>query len=150
VEFSKRLCHVVGVRETSDHLAQRIEQRRVELGYTPTSLRKATGLSLEGLKNLRKGKIRSYQERTTGPVTRAFGWTPDSIDRLLRGEEPQLVDSGSPIPLDDDVRRQVDELTQVVRTTLLLLKETLESDEQLRQVADALRSLDRAPRMRAQ
>jgi hypothetical protein len=77
----------------SEHLAARVEARRRELGFTPTTLIDATGLSAQALKNIRQGEIRQYQERLTIPLTRALRWTPDSIDRLLRDEEATpLVD----------------------------------------------------------
>ena len=135
-----------GVREQSEHLAKRIEQQRKALGYSPTGLATATGLSLQAIKNIRKGEIRQYQDRTTGPLTRVLGWTPDSIERLLRGEEPEPLT----IQPGDDVRHQVDALTRVLRVTLNLLKESLDSDEQLRQISEALDSLDTGPQRHAQ
>lgn len=44
---------------------------------------------------------------------------------------------------------RVDELTRVIRTVLELLRETLQTDDQLAQIADALRALDQAPQRRA-
>lgn len=76
----------------SKHLAKHVEQRRVELGYTPTTLAEATGLSLQAIKNVRRGEVRQYQERLTGPLTRALGWSRDSIDLLLAGKRPKVVD----------------------------------------------------------
>jgi transcriptional regulator with XRE-family HTH domain len=84
------------VTETSKHLADRIEARRKELRLSPTQLGERTGLSLQALKNIRQGQVRAYQERLTGPLTSALGWTPDSIERLLRGEEPVLAETPSP------------------------------------------------------
>lgn len=74
--------------EYSEHLADAIEDRRRQLRYTPTALIAATGLSAPALQNIRKGEIRQYQDRLVGPLTRALGWTPDSIQRLIDGERP--------------------------------------------------------------
>lgn len=75
-------------RPRSEHLAGHIEARRKELGYTPTTLADATGLSPQALKNIRNGEIRQYQERLTVPLTQALQWSGDSISRLLDGQAP--------------------------------------------------------------
>ena len=105
--------------ETSRHLADHIEARRKQLGLNPTQLAEAAGLSLQGLKNIRKGKIRNYQERLTLPLTRALGWTPDSIDRLLAGQEPvELVDfvrpNGGVESRVERLERELERLTGLV------------------------------------
>lgn len=92
--------------DTSSHLAGAIEDRRKELGHTPTTLAAATGLSLQALKNIRRGEVRRYQERLTMPLARALGWSADSIDRLLRGEDPVVENAAPPrSPITDDERR---------------------------------------------
>lgn len=104
----------------SAHLASRVEARRRELGMTPTELADATGLSAAALLNLRNGEIRRYQERLTLPLTRVFGWSPDSIDRLLNGDEPVRVDVAAD---PDDVTRlraAVESLALAVRRIALV------------------------------
>ena len=114
--------------ETSRHLAERIEARRQQLGLNPTQLAAATGLSPQGLKNIRKGAIRKYQERLTLPLTRVLGWTPDSIDRLLAGEEPvELVrPSGDVESRVESLEHRIEELT--VRLAEVTLRVGLLSD----------------------
>lgn len=82
--------------DRSQHLADRVEARRVELGYTISALAEATGLTQQALKNVRNGERRRYQDRLTLPLTAALRWSSDSIDRLLAGEEP--IDLGAPAP----------------------------------------------------
>lgn len=77
--------------EVVELLRDRIEERRRQLGLDPQAFVEATGLTRGGLDPLRKGYRKQYQERLTIPVCRVLGWTPDSIDRLLRGEEPVLL-----------------------------------------------------------
>lgn len=72
-------------------LKHAIEQRMAELGLSPTDLVDATGVTYQGLLHLRQGRRKNYQRRLTGPVCAAFGWTPDSIDRILSGGKPLLV-----------------------------------------------------------
>lgn len=88
VTFLFVVRHGALMTTTSRHLANAIEGRRKELDYTPTGLAEATGLSLQALKNIRRGEVRQYQERLTMPLTKALRWTPDSIERLLHGDEP--------------------------------------------------------------
>lgn len=77
------------VAEHSQRLADAVDQRRRELGYTTwQALQDAAGISAQGLKNVRNGERRRYQDRLTVPLTRALRWTPDSIERLLAGDEP--------------------------------------------------------------
>lgn len=76
-------------REIVPGMAEAIERRMVELGIEgPSDLVNRTGLTYQGLLDLRRGRRKRYQARLTVPVTRVLGWSPDSIDRLLRGEEP--------------------------------------------------------------
>ncbi len=72
-------------------LAEHIERRMTELRLDPNGLAEATGLSLTVLQQLRKGYRKKYQRRLTWPVCETLGWTADSIERILRGEEPVLT-----------------------------------------------------------
>lgn len=85
---------VVTNPQINPRLAQAVEARRKELQISPGEFVKRTGLTAPALRNLRQGHVRQYQERLTAEVCRVLRWTPDSIDRLLDGDDP--------IPLDDD------------------------------------------------
>lgn len=74
--------------QISEALRDAIDARMNELDLSPTDLEEAAGVSGTGLMNLRRGEVRRYQKRLTSPVCRALHWTPDSIARILRGEEP--------------------------------------------------------------
>lgn len=67
-------------------LAEAIESRRKQLRLSPGDFVSVTGLTAPGLAPLRKGHRRNYQEKLKLAVADALRWTPDSIDRLLRGE----------------------------------------------------------------
>lgn len=88
--------------EVVPELADAIESRRKELGLTPGQLAQAAGVSAEGLMPLRKGYRKQYQDRLTLAVCRVLGWSADSIDRLLDGEAPVVLDDE---PGDDEVSR---------------------------------------------
>jgi transcriptional regulator with XRE-family HTH domain len=99
-----------------ESMASTIEARRLALGLTIQDLVDQTGLTRPGLAPLLRGDRRNYQERLTLPICRVLRWTPDSIDRLLAGQEPIET---SPITRPDDelveLRAQVADLTRTVR-----------------------------------
>lgn len=103
-------------------LAEAIDQRRAELGMDVQALSDASGVTRQGLAPLLAGERRRYQDRLKFPVCRALGWSPDSIDRLLRGEPP-VVEVANPRPGDvryatmamaEDGIRQLGDLTAKV------------------------------------
>lgn len=123
----------------STHLSDRVEARIAALGFSPTTLAEATGLTPQGLLNVRNGVIRKYQRRTTLPLTKALKWTPDSIERLLRGEEPIELEPADELP-QPEAADVVDELaTQLARLAT--------DHEELKQEVKALaRQIARATR----
>ena len=73
-------------------LAEAIESRMREVGILgPSALAQQAGVTVPGLAPLRRGERRAYQDRRKVSVCAALGWTPDSIDRLLRGDRPELT-----------------------------------------------------------
>jgi transcriptional regulator with XRE-family HTH domain len=103
----QKMAHVEGMAST-------IEARRLALGLTVQDLIEQTGLTRPGLAPLLRGERRRYQERLTLPICRALKWTPDSIERLLAGEQPIELE---PITRPDELsalRAQVGELTTLV------------------------------------
>ena len=110
----------------SEHLARAIEARRRDLDMTVGDLAEKTGLSRQALLNVRRGDVREYQERLTIPLTRALGWTPDSIDRLLAGDQP--LERHNPADQPDELsqlRADVAELQATVRELAALVRERL-------------------------
>lgn len=106
-----------------------VEKRMIELGLSPTDLRDATGVTYQGLLHLRQGRRKSYQQRLTGPVCRVFGWTPDSIERILAGGEPMrdrtlVVEAGATPgePSNADLMRVLELVRGVVADTNVVLR----------------------------
>lgn len=103
--------------EISTALAAAVEQRMTELGYTPTSLARATGLSLQAIKNVRRGEVRQYQPRLTLPLCAALHWSPSSVADILAGGQPTELDGPSRTSTDstevDRLRRQVAQLAEL-------------------------------------
>ena len=124
--------------ERSASLAEAVERRRKELGLTPNALAEATGLSLQALRNIRRGEIRQYQERLTFPLTQALGWSPDSIDRILAGGDPVVVE------VDDDALSQLHAVVEAQgRVLVLLAREAIAWLDDAEQLADGLDVLER-------
>jgi transcriptional regulator with XRE-family HTH domain len=73
----------------SAHLADAIKARRLEKGWDIQRFVDETGITRQGLQPLLRGEVRNYQDRLTLAVTKALDWTPDSIERLMRGEPPE-------------------------------------------------------------
>lgn len=82
--------------EIVNDLRDAIAARMKELDLSPGELAKQAGVSMPGLAHLRRGERRAYQVRLTAPVCRALGWTTDSIERLLTGLPPSLLEPVSP------------------------------------------------------
>lgn len=72
-------------------LAEAIEDRRIELELSPGDFAAKAGLTTQALRPIRAGYRRKYQDRLKFGVAAALGWTPESVDRLLRGEPPLLL-----------------------------------------------------------
>ncbi len=106
-----------------------VEKRRRELGLSPTDLAAATGLTVQGLLPLRKGHRRAYQHRLTDPVCRVFGWTPDSIERILAGGKPVLLAPSPPVDELAELRDRVAELEAQVGLLLEVSNLRAEADE---------------------
>lgn len=96
-------------------LRDAVEKRRKELGLGPGALAEAAGVTNEGLMPLRRGYRKQYQERLTAGVCRALGWTTDSIDRILAGGQPQLLDQPDSDRLDQVLAELADLRTRIER-----------------------------------
>jgi hypothetical protein len=73
-------------------LAEHVARRMFELGIDGLSaLAQETDLTVQGLQPLLRGERRKYQARLTNPVCRVFGWSQDSIGRIMDGGEPMVT-----------------------------------------------------------
>lgn len=102
-------------------MAEAVEARRIELGLDPGSFAESADLTREGVRTVRAGHRRKYNDRTIFGVARALKWRSDWYDRLLEGL--------SPVPED-----RAPDLAEEVR----LLR------GEVRSLADLVRRLDTA------
>lgn len=134
--------------ETVPALAGHIAARMRQLSLGPAELAERAGVSQAGLRHLRRGHRKDYQPRFTGPVCRALGWTPDSIERILAGGEPVL--DGEPAVDRDPTLREVRDLLRetrddVARLTALVDDATGTSTAALAALAEQVRRLAGSP-----
>ena len=130
-----------GPTEHNAALAEAIEKRRRALGLTVTGLVTKAGVTAEGLRPLRRGDVRSYQERLTVPVCRALEWSPDSIDRILAGLEPIEVEVNPP---DVDLLERIAQMDRDLVALRSLLVETIDRwTAEQRLVVEAMELLKR-------
>lgn len=71
-----------------DHVAAAIRSRRIAEGRTQQEMAERAGVSLATWRLLETAGRTRYQDLTLRGVTRALGWGPDAIERLLDGEDP--------------------------------------------------------------
>lgn len=74
--------------ETSDHLARHVERRRRDLGMSIGELEKVAKLSQPVVTDIRKGRVKSYNESTILAMSSALHWIDEWYDRLVAGESP--------------------------------------------------------------
>lgn len=87
-------------------LAGAVRARRDELGFTQAELAVESGVSEPTIRVIETARRGSYQRATLRAIAQALGWTPDSLDRILRGEEP--VEAGKPDERPDFAQLEID------------------------------------------
>lgn len=92
LDLAKPFCHYAGVappvvtaaRDDWERVGQAIRARRLHLDIGQDQL----GISKAVASNLENGKQTSFARSSLMRVSRALGWTSDSIERMVRGEDP--------------------------------------------------------------
>lgn len=115
--------------EVEPALRDAVTTRLEELGLSVSEVARRAGVTRQGLAPLIKGERRNYRARLKYPVCDVFGWTHDSIDRLLAGDQPVEV-SGPPPDEIAALRDAVVSLGRAVRVLLLEANERRRSDDE--------------------
>lgn len=71
----------------SDAARATIRARRIEKGYTQPKAAEAAGISITTWNSIEKGRS-SGAALARAAICRLLGWSPDSIERLERGDKP--------------------------------------------------------------
>jgi transcriptional regulator with XRE-family HTH domain len=80
------------VPEDWTRVASAIKDAQDEVGWLSTELRKRAGVSVETVKELRRGVRDNYTAGVLAKVEAAFGWPEGTIRAVARGAEPPPVD----------------------------------------------------------
>lgn len=99
-------------------VAETVKRRRTALGLSQRRAADRAGLSPTTWGSLEKHHQR-IDDLSRPRFCRALGWTADSIDRILQGEEPEIDDQAAlePISMEDQIielRAQLGELRAMV------------------------------------
>lgn len=82
-----RTLAVVGVQDLADSIARRL----AELGWNQAELVRQSGVSAYTVRKMMAGEEVGYRVDVKRKIAVALGWTPDSLDRTLRGDEPMVA-----------------------------------------------------------
>lgn len=74
-----------------DMLAERVTAQRAYLGYSIAQLAAVSGLSTSTVDSLEHARKSSYDPATLAALERALRWKLGSVERVLKGLEPQAI-----------------------------------------------------------
>lgn len=75
-----------------NRLATLVQERREELGRTQEEIAADGGPSTTTLTNVEGARAAEYRPKTLRKLEVALGWTRGSVERVLAGGDPELVD----------------------------------------------------------
>lgn len=90
-------------------VAETVKRRRTDLGLSQRAAAFRATTSPTTWSSL-ETHGRPIDPLTKPKVARALGWTTDSIDRILRGEDPEVDGMIRPAPTLDDVDERISSL----------------------------------------
>lgn len=94
-------------------LAAQVNARMQLRALTPSQLAERAGYSVETIRPVHAGRVASLRPATKAAVARALGWSGDSIDLILNGEAPVVVDATDDEQLRETVARMAEALTDL-------------------------------------
>lgn len=101
-------------------LAGAVRARRDELGLKQVELATKAGISEPTVRVIEGARRRSYQKATLRALSQALGWTPDSADRILEGQDPEP--SGEDVPSASEEMARLREELQALRSEVAEMK----------------------------
>lgn len=84
-----RVDSLILVANRWDKLAEHVTAQRAYLGYSIAQLAAVSGLSTSTVDNLEHGRKSGYDPTTLAAVEQALRWRPGSVERALKGLDPQ-------------------------------------------------------------
>lgn len=102
-------------------VAERVRVRRDdELGLSQEQLAAKADIGTATIRKIETAAQDRYNRSTLRQLTRALGWTPDSIDRILEGQDPEPAGEDAP-PASEEMARLRNEL-QALRDEVAEMK----------------------------
>jgi transcriptional regulator with XRE-family HTH domain len=99
-------------------LGDRIRTRRRALGLSVSRAARAAGINRATWTAVEDGS-RETEPYNFGPIERVLGWTDRSIDNVLAGGEPALIDDPPPISRNaNDAEETLHQIAVFVRSKL--------------------------------
>lgn len=95
-----------------------VKRRRKELRMTQKAAGLLARVSDTTWGSVENGRAESYDDDTLIGVCEALGWTPDSIERVLAGGDPEVLTagptagSGVPMAIIERIKALLDELAK--------------------------------------
>jgi DNA-binding Xre family transcriptional regulator len=90
-------ARLFGMDETWDRVAKAVDERMLDMNLTMTELSDRAELSPITVRRVRQAKGTKLTVSSMRKLSTALGWTPDSIQRLINGQEPIIA----PTPQDN-------------------------------------------------
>lgn len=104
------------------------DRRFVDLGLTAVELvdRAGPGLSIGVVSLIENNRQASYAMRTILALCRGLGWTSDSVQRIIRGGEPVVIEAETSTA---EPRRTLTERVAEIERLVAMLLEEKEAEE---------------------
>lgn len=83
---------MAGNGTSARRLAAAVNARMDELGMDTAELVRASGVSDNTVRRIRRGEVAQFRLSIKREIARALGWTADSFDRIMRGEDPVVAE----------------------------------------------------------
>lgn len=120
----------------SVELRQAIRNRREELRLTQEEAAAAAGISASAWRSIEARGHTSLRPSTARGVAEALRWTPDSVDRILAGGEPEEEpvrpgqDSRDAFSIDARVARLPDQERRRILAQVSAMLDVVEAEQQ--------------------
>lgn len=99
------------LRRIGAHVVKRREQMRL----SQADLERASGLSDLTIRRIETGQPIEFRNQTWNKLCDALRWTPESIDLIVDGQEPVVLEPSLPADPLRDLRRRLEELEADVK-----------------------------------
>lgn len=104
-------------RDPWEFVAALVRQRRIDLGMSQRALGTAAGTTDRLVSDIERADRTTYSEAKLRGISRALGWTPDSIERILNGGRPVEEQPAAAPSMDERIaalEAKLDDVTELL------------------------------------